>query len=175
LIDGQQGGLDLGVLEVFDDARGAALERDREDPLTLLEMLGVNAGDEPEEAVNGGQSDIPGRGPVAPGLLTVVQKGDDDVGRQGVEIQLGHRPPGVGGGEPQQEGEAVSIAADGVGAGAADLGQVLGKKPPERRCERRELGGGHGRCPAGESVTSAPQVRRNRRLAASARADTNGR
>ena len=157
------------------DARGAALEGDREDALTLLEMLGMDAGDKPEEGVNGGQSDIPGRGPVAPCLLTVVQKGDDDVGRQGIEIQLGHRPPGVCGGEPQQEGEAVSIAADGVGTGAADLGKVLGKEPPERARERRELGGGHGRSPAGEPVTSAPQVRRNRRLAASARADTNGR
>jgi hypothetical protein len=40
--------------------------------------------------VNGGQSDIPSRGPVALCLLTVVQKGDDDVGRQGIEIQLRH-------------------------------------------------------------------------------------
>ena len=95
----------------------------------------MDAGDEPEEGVNRGQSDIPGRGSIALGLLTVVQKGDDDVGRQGIEIQLGHRPPGVCGGEPQQQGEAVSIAADRVGAGAADLGQVLGEEPPE--CSRR--------------------------------------
>jgi hypothetical protein len=49
-IDGQQGGLDLGVLEVFDDARGAALERDREHALTLLEMLGMDAGDNRKKA-----------------------------------------------------------------------------------------------------------------------------
>jgi hypothetical protein len=65
--------LDLGVLEVFDDARGAALERDREDALTLLEMLGMDAGDKSEEDVNGGQSDIPSRGQVPPCLLTVDQ------------------------------------------------------------------------------------------------------
>jgi hypothetical protein len=167
--------LDLGVLEIFDDARGAALERDREDALTLLKMLGMDAGHKPEERVNGGQSDIPGRGSVAPCLLTVAQKRDDDVGRQDIEIQLGYRLPGVCAGEPQQKGEAVSIAADGMGTGATDLGKVLGKKPAERACERRERGGGHDRSPAGEPVTSAPQVRRNRRLAASARADTNGR
>ncbi len=85
-------GLDLGVLEIFDHARGAALERNREDALTLLEMLGMHAGDKPEEGVNGGQTDIPGRRPVMSGLLAVVQEGDDDVGRQRVEIQLGHGP-----------------------------------------------------------------------------------
>jgi hypothetical protein len=93
-IDGQQGALDFGVLEVLDHARGAArrgaaLERDREDVLTLLEMLGMDASDKPEKGVNGRQPDIPSRGPVAPCQLTVVQKGDDDVGRQG-EIQLGY-------------------------------------------------------------------------------------
>lgn len=126
-IDRQQGGLDLVVLEVFDDARGAALEGDREDALTLLEMLGMDARDKPEEGVNGGQSDIPGRGPVAAGLLTVVQKGHDDVGRQGIEIQLGNRSTGMCRPEPQQEREAVSITADGVGTGATDLRKVLGK------------------------------------------------
>lgn len=38
-IDRQQRGLDLVVLEVFDDARGASLERDCEDALTLLRSL----------------------------------------------------------------------------------------------------------------------------------------
>jgi hypothetical protein len=109
-------------------APGAAFEGNREDALRLLEMLGMYAGNQPEEGMNGGQTDIASRGPVAPWLLTVVQKGDDDVGRQGIEIQLGHRPTGVCGGEPQQEGEAVSIAADGVRTGAADLGKGARQK-----------------------------------------------
>jgi hypothetical protein len=40
-----------------------------------------------------------------------------------------HRPPTAGSGEPQHEGEAVSIAADGVWTGAADLGQPMHPKP----------------------------------------------
>ena len=43
------------------DARGAALERDGEHALTLLDACGLLGGAEPEERVNRRQSDIPRR------------------------------------------------------------------------------------------------------------------
>ena len=61
----------------------------------------------------------------------------------GVGEKLRDRLAAVGRSKPQQEREAVAIAAHGMRTGPADLGEVLREERAQRRRERGDLDGRH--------------------------------
>ena len=101
-------------------------------PEGLVEVQGLLSGQKASEAVNGRQADVSrGRGP-APLLLQVLQKCHDVLDREIGHVERDDRSARGAGEEPEEEGHAVAIAADGMGAHASDGGQMVTEERPQR-------------------------------------------
>jgi hypothetical protein len=132
---GQHGG-DLLVLEVGDGPRPRALEGDREDALSLVEIGRLLGGQKASEGVDRGQPDIPGGREYLALLLEVLQERHDVLHREIGDVERDDRAARGAGKEAEEQGRAVAIAADRVRTGSADRGEVL----PEERSQRRRQG-----------------------------------
>ena len=137
-VDDAEDGLDLLVLEVLHGAAVGPLERDGEDALAVCESCGILQGAVPEERVDRGKAHIAGGDAVVPVELQVLEKREDRLGTEVVQVQLDDGPLRLGCDEPQQEHQAVPIAPDGVGTRASHPGRWSAKNA--RRARARSFG-----------------------------------
>lgn len=111
----------------------ARLKGDAEEALGGVEIRRFLRGQEAGEGVNRGQADIAGGGGHLPLLLQVVQKRHDAVDGQIGDVEGGDRSLRGAGQEAEEEREAVAVAADRMGAHAADRREMV----PTERAQRR--------------------------------------
>ena len=108
-------------------------------------MLGLFQGDVAEEGVNRRQPSVAAACAVAPFLLQVIEKGDQEWGIDLSEPELRWlllQPPL---GELQEQAERVAVTGDGVGADAPLADQPTREEPLEQPGERGLTP--HGRSP----------------------------
>src|ERR1019366_8190570 len=84
---GGENGRDLVGLEVFDEARSCALERDRHDPLAEVQVLRVGCRDESREGMDRGKARVPRRRAVAALAFQMVEERNHLLRRDVLEVE----------------------------------------------------------------------------------------
>jgi len=158
-------GRDLTGLQILDQPRSRALERDRHEALTEVQVLRTRRRHKPGEGVDRGESGVPRRRAVPALAFQVLEKGDDRLRRDVLEVESHDGESTSLREKTEEERERIAIAADRVRAHAAYCRQVLGEEGAERTRERRRTRP-HRFSP--RVVKSARQWRSNRPLAAAA-------
>jgi hypothetical protein len=108
-------GLDLRKLQVLNLAHGRALEWNAQDALGLRQVLRLLGTQEAEETVNGTEPDIARTDRVASCALKVLQKSDDPLHRQILDVEVAGITT-LAGHELKQNFDAIPVALQGVWA-----------------------------------------------------------
>jgi len=94
----------------------SSLERYSTDLLATSHGLRLLPGDVPEQGMEGGKPSVAGPCCVAPGRFQIVQKGHNQLVLESFYCQLVHWLFKQNGSEVQEQFDAVSVSANGVGA-----------------------------------------------------------
>jgi hypothetical protein len=136
-IGGVEQRLHLVAAEIVNQPRVGPLDRQCPDAHRLLKAGRRPVLDVAEEAPDGREADVAGARAVAAVALQMVEEGADEPHVEILDLKIGRLPLHPGGGEAQEQDEAVRVGCDRMWARAALARQVVPQEGGEMGRERR--------------------------------------
>jgi len=118
-VDASEHRFDLGPIKIFNDPLVSPFERDTENTLSSLNVLGMVSAYIAEKRMNGGEPDIARRHTVFTVLLQMYKEREDPIRLNVIQLQVADFDLSIRSDEAKQKDQAVAIAVNGVRAHSA--------------------------------------------------------